>query len=380
MSFIPNENSIKIKEEIKLNMISNKNHSFTVFFRNVVNYIQIKAFLQNTSNIEYEKIFYLNDLKKNKFLSICDSIDEMYKQIIVELGKKKEQKLKEENSQITIEIPVEHIKVKEMKFILYEKTKNEKEIIKELYNEYNDLKNENNHLKEEINNLKNVNKTINEKIELIINDNNQLNSKYNSLEEQIKIILKELNYAKKETEKAFNSSSIINDIKKQNVIIDWLKEKINKNFISFQLIFKMSENGSSSKDFHKFCDGKGDTLIIIKTNKNKIFGGFTPLNWTSNTFGIGLYDTSDKTFVFSLDLMKKYDMINKEKMAIYCKDIYGPIFGNYDIFLGKNMKIGSSYATKTPNFFSDNILELTGGMGENNEFEVEEMEVYKVVI
>ena len=41
----------------------------------------------------------------------------------------------------------------------------------------------------------------------------------------------------------------------------------------------MSINGRTSKDFHKYCDNKGPTLTIVKTTKNKIFGGFTPLNW-----------------------------------------------------------------------------------------------------
>ena len=34
-----------------------------------------------------------------------------------------------------------------------------------------------------------------------------------------------------------------------------------------------------SKDFHKYCDNQGPNLILVKTKKNKIFGGFTPLSW-----------------------------------------------------------------------------------------------------
>ena len=41
----------------------------------------------------------------------------------------------------------------------------------------------------------------------------------------------------------------------------------------------MSIHGYSSYDFHKYCDNAGPTLILIKTTKDKIFGGFTPLNW-----------------------------------------------------------------------------------------------------
>ena len=98
----------------------------------------------------------------------------------------------------------------------------------------------------------------------------------------------------------------------------------------------MNENGSTSKDFHSYCNNKGPTLSLIKTTKNRIFGGFTPLEWNKNKNY--LTDESGKTFIFSLDLMKKYDMIDKERLAINCSQIYGPCFGARDFSSGKNMK------------------------------------------
>ena len=105
------------------------------------------------------------------------------------------------------------------------------------------------------------------------------------------------------------------------LIMNWIKEKTNKDNIKFELIFKMSENGSKSKDFHKYCDNKGSTLTIIKTTKNQIFGGFTPLEWNIN--GGYLKDESNQTFLFSFNLKKKFDMINRNKKAIYNSN-YGP--------------------------------------------------------
>ena len=84
-------------------------------------------------------------------------------------------------------------------------------------------------------------------------------------------------------------SLIINkDIKKQEAIINWIKQKINKKNIDFKKIFTMSLNGSSCNDFHNYCDNKGPTITIIKTTNNKIFGGFTPLNWENS--GENKYD------------------------------------------------------------------------------------------
>ena len=230
------------------------------------------------------------------------------------------------------------------------------------------------------NNIKQIN-IINENLE---KSNNFDDSKieFNISEEEINNFLgyiqKLINIDLNE-KKFFKDSSIIkNEINKQNNIINWIKEKVNKNDINFELIFKMSENGSKSEDFHKYCDDKGPTLIIIKTTKNKIFGGFTPLSW-KDIKGNKKYDESDQTFIFSLNLMKKYDMIDKDnKKAIYCTKDYGPCFGDSDFSLEENMKNGKTYANNTCNFLSNNNLELTGGKGNSENFEVEEFEFYKV--
>ena len=81
----------------------------------------------------------------------------------------------------------------------------------------------------------------------------------------------------------FLNSSIINqDINKIDLLMKWIQEKIKKEIISSEMIFRISRDGDKSEDFHKFCDNQGPTLVIIKTTNNKIFGGFTPLNWKSS--------------------------------------------------------------------------------------------------
>ena len=110
----------------------------------------------------------------------------------------------------------------------------------------------------------------------------------------------------------------------------------------------MSENGHKCSDFYDKCENKGPTLILVKTTANKIFGGFTPLNWKK---GGGLFiDESNQTFIFSLNSLKKFDLINKSKFAIYCKGDYGPNFGDCDLALKENMKEGKSFANKHCNF------------------------------
>jgi hypothetical protein len=140
----------------------------------------------------------------------------------------------------------------------------------------------------------------------------------------------------------------------------------------------MSKNGSSSDDFHEYCDNKGPTLTLIKTKKNQIFGGFTPLNWNKGLCK-GIKDPSNQTFIFSLDLFKKFDMIDKEKLAIKNYSSYGPTFGASDIELAKNMKNGKCFANTCCNFLSNYNIELIGEKGNSISFQTDELEVYKVI-
>jgi len=184
--------------------------------------------------------------------------------------------------------------------------------------------------------------------------------------------------------KTFNSeiglklSLIINnDINNTKLILDWIKETINKDEIKFELIFRMSENGTNSEDFHKYCDNKGPTLTLVKTTKNKLFGGFTPLNWKKN--GGNVDDLNNQTFIFSLNLKKKYNMLKRNGRGIYCSNTNGPSFGDCDFEMKQNMKEGETYANSSCNFLSNNNLELTGGKGEREYFDVDELEVFKVI-
>ena len=139
----------------------------------------------------------------------------------------------------------------------------------------------------------------------------------------------------------------------------------------------MSENGTKANDFHKYCDNKGPTLTLVKTTENKIFGGFTPLNWKSEKKGF--IDNDNFTFIFSLDLKKKFHLLDKEKVAIYCKEDNGPCFGDGDFCLYENMKNGVTFANNSCSFLHDNNLELVGEKGESVKFQTEELEIYKLI-
>ncbi len=237
------------------------------------------------------------------------------------------------------------------------------------------------------NNDKNIPKIINDciKIENNIKDINISNEnikKYNDLNNleidffyEEEKILEDIKYFG-EIIKNYKFSII--DSNEKNEIIKWIKEKTKKNEVAFKLLFKMSENGTNSEDFHRYSNNKGSTLTLIKTTKNKRFGGYTPLDWKNE--GDTIYDETNQTFIFSLNLMKKYDLNEKKAVAIICRKDNGPNFGNCDFGLKQDMKQGICYSNQLCSFLLNNNLELIDeGEGESHSFETEEFEVYQVL-
>ena len=377
------------KAQTDFDIISDKNNSFNVIFYNCSNYIKIKSIFEKDSmEKEYEQILFLEELKSNLFLSICDSIDEMYDQIIMELKNNNKKNIIEENNNINIIIPINNIKVKEIKFTLKEKIKTQQELIQKLFDEIKNIKNktkekfielekENKNLRDEITLLKKENKKLNEKMDLLMKKNNnniELKDKDNNdlIEKQINKESIELN-----NDNILKESSILySDIDKLNQIKKWITEKTSKNNINFKLIFKMSENGYDGKSFHKICDNEAPTLIIIKSKNNKIFGGFTPLDWGKEEKP---KDDLNQSFVFSLDINKRYDILNKKKYAIRCRKNEGPVFGNAEIKLGEDMTKVELYATGNGNYFSENDLDIIGEKGKHKSLETLELEIFKLI-
>ncbi len=55
----------------------------------------------------------------------------------------------------------------------------------------------------------------------------------------------------------------------------------------------------SGENFHRLCDNKGPTLVLVKSNDTEqIFGGYTKECWASPSEGEFIYD--EDAFIFSL--------------------------------------------------------------------------------
>ena len=162
---------------------------------------------------------------------------------------------------------------------------------------------------------------------------------------------------------------IIQDVKE----LELLSRKIsgNNRKIIFNLLYKASIDSDKAEVFHKKCNSAKSTLVLVKSENGKRFGGFTSKDWN----GDSIEKKDNNAFVFSFDKMKIYDIIPGE-YAIGCYPKYGPVFLGcqirlYDEFFTQ----GGTTFEKGMNYSTTEDYELTGGLKKYN---VKEVEVYSI--
>lgn len=148
-------------------------------------------------------------------------------------------------------------------------------------------------------------------------------------------MLKTLNSSK------FPSSTIVNEEQSVQLInlINFSSNKI------WRLVYQASRYGFRAEDFHSKTDPNLNTLLLVKTSRSFIFGGYTTANWTGYS-----YKNDSNAFLFSLvNYLNKPAKMNVKILetarAIVAVPTNGPMFGGgYDMFLASNsnqLKSGS---------------------------------------
>jgi hypothetical protein len=129
-------------------------------------------------------------------------------------------------------------------------------------------------------------------------------------------------------------------------LIQWLA-KPNQNFKNLnniRLLYRGSRDGFKAQNFHDRCNNKGETLVIIKSDADYIFGGYTEINWDNTKWNgkVGEQNNARRQgngneFVFTLKnphniSPSKFNMKNEWLNHSICCDVnLGPIFGCNDI-------------------------------------------------
>ena len=321
-------NAPKPENTKKLNLKSDKNNEFIIEFYAYENNLIFEGQAKNAiPQKNYKKIYSLDNVQKNnKYFLICENINEIYDEILSQISQNEEGvKLIEKLNAVILSIPLNTKKIKECTFEINEVTHNTNDKINELYSIVNQLT-------DEIKKLNEKNKALEEKVENI----------------QKVLLQKDL-----------------------NKIREWISPEKD---ITFNLLFKKSRDGNSTKDFHDHCDNKGKTLIIIETLEGRRFGGVTYDDWNTND----KWRKNTNDFVFSLDLNKKY-IYNGTNYTTVGDLEYGFAFGN-----GRTDKVDICFQN---NSLEDGISNSSSSFKTNKElnngienFKAKEIEVFQIII
>ena len=141
--------------------------------------------------------------------------------------------------------------------------------------------------------------------------------------------------------------------------------------VKFHLVYKAFDLDDKAKTFHEKCDNLNMSLVLIETDKDVRFGGFTTKSWKGNC----LKKKDNSAFVFSLETNKIYDIIENEP-AVGCYPKFGPVFFGcqiriYDEFFTK----GGTTCFKGLNYKTRKNFELNNG---EQKYLVKDIEVYNI--
>ena len=152
------------------------------------------------------------------------------------------------------------------------------------------------------------------------------------------------------------------------------------------LLYRATRDGFAAKAFHQKCDGKVNTITIIRNNANYVFGGYASAAWNSSNALI-----NDSTaFIFSLrrngnsENQKFIIKSTSTENAIYGGSGYGPTFGR-DIYIcdqsnksgGSSSNIGRSYEPPPGVTYNTDIAKSFFA-GSYNGWTTTEIEVYQI--
>ena len=97
-------------------------------------------------------------------------------------------------------------------------------------------------------------------------------------------------------------STILSEEEK-DIFIDIIEENNYKLPFEWKLLYRSSRDGFEPKIFHKKCDGIPNTICIIHTHNNNVFGGYTTIPW-----GIGAWHTDKYAFIFLIRSSNNYKL------------------------------------------------------------------------
>ncbi|KAL9986972.1 hypothetical protein ACROYT_G001202 [Oculina patagonica] len=150
-----------------------------------------------------------------------------------------------------------------------------------------------------------------------------------------------------------NSAILANNEFYQSRLYQFLTPAVGSN-PRWVLCYRASTHGWASSTFHSRCDGKRDTVTIIKKGQY-VFGGYTDIPWENSLS----YLSTSNAFIFSLrnkeGLAPFKSMVTQPQYAIYGWSDSGPIFGGgqgHDIKIADNANSNTNSLANFGQFYS----------------------------
>ena len=188
--------------------------------------------------------------------------------------------------------------------------------------------------------------------------------------------------------------NIQNNILLTEYHISLIKKRIPffKNTKNFKLNLIYKSTSEKEKNFHKKCDNKGSTLIIIFTKENRMFLTYNKMPWKAikeselNKVNWRLINTKDDNIfifdLFSKKILKNKENKNKNKEGNIYKflqqyDNYGPAYVDSGFsfkILEEDKYLSIEFITK--NIEEDSYIKSNYNLEKNNFLHIQDYEVY----
>jgi BTB/POZ domain-containing protein KCTD9 len=150
------------------------------------------------------------------------------------------------------------------------------------------------------------------------------------------------------------------------------------------LLYRATRDGFTTQAFHSKCDGKGNTITIIKSHLNYVFGGYASSAWNCS----GRYINDPNAFLFSLRRdgvsFKDKFTVKRAEYALFGSSSYGPTFGDdicifnqSNTYIGSRCDFGDSYNLPDGYIYGKNAQDFLAG--NCNKWTTTEIEVYQIL-
>ena len=400
-----------IENKIPKNKIKENDNNKIIALENGLKSLDAKL-----NNFENMAILLEKQNDDNKVYEIINTLGEEMNEIKQKLNKKEKEKNLNNNKNKNKSDPEILNKIKN--------NENNISLLQTKLNKIQEIKQKDNDDKKKINNIIKTSNDLVTKIDALFNhikklenENKELNNKITKLSSSKQIpqinakkIIPKSNtdyYRTLENQNQENQSSFYNRTNPNINNINISKDSINSRIVNyediifiqnrikeinprikdvyFSLVYRATEDGDKAVNFHNKCDKIGPNIVLIKTKKGFIFGGFTFRNWEHlprdidiNRPNLGSASRDANAFGFNINNQKIYNNERPNEFAIWCNRNFGPTFKNnlFQIFDSCLKKGGYCTVRRSSHFGGQKTdFEITGG---ESKFKVDELEVFEV--